>query len=113
MSRSIRIGVGTRGKAPYPAYDQFGNLTFVEADVEIDEKMLQQIATQTGGRYFRATDKQSLREIYDQINRMEKSKISVTDYTARTEECTPWILSALVLLLLEFLLRTLVLKRIP
>ena len=71
------IGVGTRGKAPYPAVDMFGNMTFQMMDVEIDEQTLQEIASQTGGRYFRATDRQKLKEIYDEINTLEKSEVEM------------------------------------
>ena len=59
----------------------FGNMTFVQAKVEIDEKTLQEIADATGGRYFRATDNEKLRAIYDEINRLEKSKVEVADFT--------------------------------
>ena len=69
------IGVGTMGEAPYPVFDQRGNLVqTVNMKVEIDEEMLRKIARQTGGEYFRATDKQTLQSIYDQINSMEKSR---------------------------------------
>ena len=65
------IGVGTRGKAPYPAIDMFGEMTFQMMDVEIDEDTLTKIAEQTCGKYFRATDKQKLKAIYDEINELE------------------------------------------
>ena len=61
--RVYTIGVGTRGEAPYPAMDMFGNMTFVKQKVDIDEKTLREIADRTGGRYFRATDESSLRHI--------------------------------------------------
>ena len=80
---------------------------------EIDEKTLQEIADATGGRYFRATDNEKLRAIYDEINRLEKSKVEVADFTTYTEEYLRWVLAALALLAAEFLIRTLILKRIP
>ena len=111
--RVYTIGVGTQGTAPYPAVDMFGNRTFVQQKVEIDEKTLRTMAEQTGGRYFRATDKAKLRAIYDEINQLEKSKIEVFSHITRHEYYLAWVLAALGLLGLEFLLRHLVLNRIP
>ncbi|MDE6570145.1 MAG: VWA domain-containing protein, partial [Alistipes sp.] len=111
--RVYTIGVGTQGTAPYPAVDMFGNRTFVQQKVEIDEKTLRTMAEQTGGRYFRATDKAKLRAIYDEINQLEKSKIEVFSHITRHEYYLAWVLAALGLLALEFLLRHLVLNRIP
>lgn len=107
------IGVGTRGKAPYPAVDMFGNMTFQMMDVEIDEQTLQEIASQTGGRYFRATDRQKLKEIYDEINTLEKSEVEITDLTIYHEQFVALLLLAVALLVAEMLLDKLVLKRIP
>ena len=107
------IGVGTRGKAPYPAIDMFGNMTFQMADVEIDEETLEEIALRTGGKYFRATDKAKLKAIYDEINQLEKSKVEVTDLTIYHEQYLPLVLLAIVLLLVEFLFGQVLLKRIP
>ncbi|WP_308502623.1 VWA domain-containing protein [uncultured Alistipes sp.] len=111
--RVYTIGVGTEGMAPYPAIDMFGNLTFVKQKVEIDEKTLTAMAEMTGGRYFRATDKAKLKAIYDEINQLEKSKIEVTEHISYHELFLGWVLGALGLLLVEFLLSNLVLKRIP
>ena len=86
------IGVGTRGKAPYPAVDMFGNMTFQMADVEIDEETLEAIASRTGGKYFRATDKAKLKAIYDEINQLEKSKVEVTNLTIYHEQMLPLLL---------------------
>lgn len=107
------IGVGTRGKAPYPAVDMFGNMTFQMADVEIDEATLDKIAQMTGGKYFRAIDKAKLKAIYDEINQLEKSKVEVTDLTIYHEQFVPIVLLALALLLIEFLFSQVLLKRIP
>ena len=111
--RVYTIGVGTEGTAPYPAIDMFGQMTFVPQKVEIDEKTLAAIAERTGGRYFRATDKEKLKAIYDEINRMEKSRVEIAEHVAYHELYLGWLLGALVLLAAEFLLSTLVLKRIP
>lgn len=107
------IGVGKRGKAPYPAIDMFGNISYQLMDVEIDEKTLSEIASSTGGEYFRATDKQKLKAIYDQINKMEKSKVEITNLTIYHEQYLNLLLLALVLLLVEFLFSHIILKRIP
>lgn len=107
------IGGGRHGTAPYPTVDMFGNPTTVQAKVEIDEKMLSEIASMTGGEYFRATDTQTLKSIYDRINSMEKSKVEVHSRTLYHELFLPWLLAALAALAAEFLLKTLVLKRIP
>ena len=111
--RVYTIGVGKRGKAPYPAVDMFGNQTFIEVEVEIDEKILQTIADETGGKYFRATDKQKLKEMYDEIDTLEESKVEVTQFTVLHEEYLVFVLWALAALALEFLMKTLILKRIP
>lgn len=108
------IGVGTMGEAPYPVFDQRGNLVqTVNMKVEIDEEMLRKIARQTGGEYFRATDKQTLQSIYDRINSMEKSRVEVSEFTIFHEEYLVWVLAALAALLLEFIVSRLILKRIP
>ena len=107
------IGVGTRGKAPYPVVDMFGNMSFQPMDVEIDEKTLEGIAERTGGRYFRATDNEKLKAIYDEINQLEKSKVEVTDYTVYHERFLALLLAALGVLLLEFVFSNIILKRIP
>jgi len=111
--RVYTIGVGTEGMAPYPAIDMFGNLTFVNQKVEIDEKTLTAISDMTGGKYFRATDKAKLKAIYDEINQLEKSKVEETEHVSYHELYLAWVLAALGLLLAEFLLANLVLKRIP
>ena len=108
------IGVGTMGEAPYPVFDQRGNLVqTVNMKVEIDEEMLRKIARQTGGEYFRATDKQTLQSIYDRINSMEKSRVEVSEFTILHEEYLVWVLAALAALLLEFIVSRLIIKRIP
>ena len=115
-AQHIRVytsGVGTMGMAPYPAVDMFGNITYVKQKVEIDEKTLTAMAEMTGGKYFRATDNAKLKAIYDEINRLEKSKVEVFEHISYHELFLHWVLAALGLLLVEFLLSNLVLKRIP
>ena len=91
----------------------FGNMTFVQQKVEIDEKTLGEIASMTGGKYFRATDKTKLKAIYDEINQLEKSKVEVFQHITYHELFLAWLLAAIALLVAEFLLANLVLKRIP
>lgn len=107
------IGVGRNGTAPYPQMDMFGRVVYVDAKVEIDEKVLRDIAELTGGEYFRATDKTSLEDIYKQIDQMEKSKVEKFDVVHIHEEFLRFALAALVLLVLEFVIKYILLKRIP
>ena len=107
------IGVGSRDKAPMPAIDPFGNQTFVMADVEIDEELLRNIASTTSGRYFRANDNEALRNIYQQINELEKSEVQVTHYTSYDELFGRWLLLVLLLLALEFIVARVILNRLP
>jgi Ca-activated chloride channel family protein len=96
-----------------PAYDPFGNMTYVMADVEIDEALLREIAAKTNGQYFRASDNKALKEIYAQINELEKSKVEITHYTSYSELYMGWLLLALILLAAEFLMARMVLNRLP
>ena len=77
--------MGTQGYAPYPFKTPFG-VQYQDIEVQIDEKTLQDIATITDGKYFRATNNKSLKEIYQDINKLEKSKIETTEYHKRMEE---------------------------
>jgi len=100
------IGLGTKGKALSPyRQDVNGNLIYDMIDVNIDEELLQYIAAQTGGLYFRATDNLELAEIYTEINKLEKTEIEEFKYYNYQELYRPWVLWALVLLSLEYLLR--------
>jgi Ca-activated chloride channel family protein len=110
--RVYTIGVGTQGKAPYPFQTAFG-IQYMDVDVEIDEPTLKQIAATTGGQYFRATDNASLKEIYSEIDKMEKTKISVQEYSKKQEEYKNWALLLFSLLLVEILLRNTLLRNIP
>ncbi len=105
------IGVGTTGKAlsPVGRYPN-GQLRFEYADVEIDEEKLKEIAEITGGKYFRATNERKLREIYQEIDQLERSRISVTEHSARHEEYLPLALAGAGMLLFGFLLDRSVLR---
>ena len=85
------IGVGVRGKAPIPVKDPAGNTHLIMANVDVDEKTLQAVADLTGGKFYRATDTDSLRKIYDAINRLERSAQTVQKFE-RYEELYPWAL---------------------
>lgn len=110
--RVYTVGVGTEGFAPYPFQSPFG-IQYQEVEVKIDEKTLQDIATLTDGKYFRATNNNSLKEIYKDIDALEKSKIEVTEFHKRSEEFLPFALWALGLLFLGFILQITYLKQIP
>lgn len=108
------IGVGSMGTAPYPRVDMYGNIVdYVQMPVEIDEETLTSIAESTGGEYFRATNMNKLKDVYDQINQMERSKVEVSDFTTYHEKFLMWLLIALGVLIVEALLNSLILKRLP
>lgn len=108
------IGVGKNGNAPYPRVDMYGNVVdYVQVKVEIDEQTLREISRTTGGEYFRATDENSLQSIYDQINQLERSKVEIYEYTTYNEEYLIWVVAAFVLLMAEFVTRTLIIRRLP
>ena len=111
--RVYTIGVGSEDTAPYPAIDMWGNVSFVPMKVEIDEKTLSEIAEKTGGKYFRATDNDKLNEIYKEIDRLEKSRVEVEHRTRYDERFAGFALAALCLLVAEFLMRRIWLRRLP
>jgi Ca-activated chloride channel family protein len=99
------IGVGVRGKAPIPVRDEAGNMRLVMAQVDVDEKTLQTVADQTGGKFYRATDTDSLQKIYEQINRLETSAQTVQKFE-HYDELYPWaLIPALAILGLGFILQ--------
>ncbi len=106
------IGVGTEGYAPTPVSTPLG-IVMQNQKVSIDEKLLQNIATQTGGEYFRATDNQSLEKIYNQIDKMEKSKVEITTFHHYTEKFYPFVFAALAFLFVEIILRYTLFKKFP
>jgi Ca-activated chloride channel homolog len=107
------IGVGVRGEAPLPVRDGAGNWHVVTAKVDVDEKTLQAIADETGGKFYRATDTGSLQRIYEQINRLEKTAQTVQKFE-HTEELYPYaLIPALAILGLSLLLQQTRLRRLP
>ena len=110
--RTYTIGVGTQGQAPIPVQTPFGQQTQM-MDVEIDEEMLTEIAEMTGGKYFRATNKSSLENIYQEIDQLEKTRISVIEFSERHDEFLPIVLLAGFFFLLEILLQHTLLRTIP
>lgn len=110
--RVYTIGVGTQGVAQIPVQTALG-VRMQEMEVKIDEVLLQSIADKTGGKYFRATNNKSLEAIYGEIDEMEKTIMEVRHYTQRTDEYFPCALAALVLLMLEVVLRNTLFRTIP
>ncbi|MGO8828335.1 MAG: vWA domain-containing protein [Steroidobacteraceae bacterium] len=107
------IGVGVRGKAPIPVKDEAGRMHLIMAEVDVDEKTLQAIADETGGRFYRATDTDSLQNIYEQINGFEKTAQTVQKFE-HIEELYPWaLIPALAILGLGSLLQHTRLRRLP
>jgi Ca-activated chloride channel family protein len=111
--RVYTIGAGTRGMAPYPAQDMFGNKVYRPVQVDIDEETLTKIAETTGGRYYRATDTDSLREIYAEIDRSEKTVFEAPQFYDYRELYVWLLLPALGLLLAEMALGETVLRKLP
>lgn len=110
--RVYTIGVGTNGTAPYPVQTPMGT-QYINQPVEIDESTLTQIATTSGGNYFRATNNDKLRQVYAEIDKLEKTKLNVKEFSKREEEYQLFAWIALACVLLEVLLRNSILKRIP
>ena len=111
--RVYTVGVGSMGTAPYPAIDFWGRTVYQDMPVEIDEETLLQISDLTGGKYFRATNNDKLREIYAEIDLLEKSKISVKEFSRKEERFMKWVWGAFLLLLVEILVRRTILRSIP
>lgn len=110
--RVYTIGVGTNGTARYPM-NVGGHIEYLNIPVEIDERTLQAIATGTDGEYYRATNNAKLREVYQQIDKLEKTKMNVRQYSRRYEAFFIFAAIACLALLLELLLKETVLKKIP
>ncbi|MDB4901796.1 MAG: hypothetical protein JWQ63_1077 [Mucilaginibacter sp.] len=107
--RVYTVGIGTKGYAPYPVQTPFG-IQYQRIPVDVDEGTLTKIADITGGKYFRATDNETLKHIYEQIDKLEKAKIDVTQYHKKTEMFLPFALIALFFLLSEFIIKNTLLK---
>ena len=110
--RVYTIGVGTRGEAPYPVQTPFGT-RYQMVPVEIDEAVLQKISDITDGQYFRATNNSALREIYNKIDKLEKTKIEITSYKNASERYHKWLWGGLILLLVELGLSKSILRKLP
>lgn len=110
--RVYTIGVGKQGLAPFPVQTMAG-VQYRNMEVEIDEELLKQIAQQTGGKYFRAVNNEALELVYEEIDRLEKSKIEVSRFTRKTEEFHLFLLIGGFLFLLELLLRYTLVRSIP
>lgn len=110
--RVYTIGAGTRGTAPYPVQTPFGGIQYQQVPVTINETLLQQIADETGGKYFRAESESKLQQIYDEIDKMERSKIEVNEFKRLHEEFYPFVIWGLILLVLSFVLKNTIFKSI-
>ncbi|MFA8449979.1 MAG: VWA domain-containing protein [Bacteroidales bacterium] len=110
--RIYAIGVGKEGFANTPYQTPFGT-RYANVKVEIDEALLKDIAKTTGGQYFRATSNSSLQQIYQEIDKLEKSKIDVNQFSKKYEEFFPLALIALLLFILEIILRKTIFRTIP
>ena len=109
--KTYTIGLGTNGNALTPiAYNRDGSYRYGMRQVEIDEDLLKEIAQVTGGEYFRATDNEKLEEIYDEINKLEKTEIEEFRYYKYEEKFRPLIFLAGIFLLLEWALRATLFK---
>ena len=110
--RVYTIGAGTRGMAPYPVQTPFGGIKYQQVEVNINEPLLQSIANETGGKYFRAESKEKLQQIYDEIDKMERSKIEINEYKRLYEEFYPFAIWGIILLILSFILKNTIFKSI-
>ncbi len=111
--RVYTIGVGKRGQAPMPVTGPLGNRAYRMVDVNIDEETLQAISERTGGRYFRADSTDTLREIYAEIDQLEKSDVEMKKFQYYVEKFPIFVLPAFVLLMLEVILNNTVWRRLP
>ena len=107
------IGAGTKGLAPYPVKDFFGNTVYQSIQIDIDEDTLMKIAEKTGGKYFRATDTESLREIYKEIDKLEKTIREEKGYWEYQELFPYFLIPGLALLFAEIILSNTFLMKIP
>lgn len=111
--RFYTIGVGREGMAPMPAMTPFGTKTVVNVPVEIDEDILKKVAQATDGKYYRATSNKKLQDIYNQIDKLERTRIDVSVFKNKYEEFYYFALAALLLFVLEILLRIVVFNSKP
>jgi len=111
--RVYTIGVGTYGMAPYPMQTPWGTIQYQQMEVKIDELLMKKIASMTNGQYFRATNNKNLRDVYNEIDKLEKSKIETTEFRKRKEEFLFFALFGLGFLFLEILLKNTWLRSLP
>jgi Ca-activated chloride channel family protein len=111
--RVYTIGVGTNGTAPYPYPLPGGGVEYIQVPVEIDTNTLSSISATTDGKFYRATNAKELHDIYQEIDKLEKSKLNVKQFSRRYEAYQPFALGAVLALLLEILLRITIFRRIP
>jgi len=111
--RVYTIGAGTKGLAPYPVKDMFGQTVLRPVEIEIDDALLTRIADTTGGAYFRATDTRSLMHIYDEIDKLEKTPIEESGYNIYHELFPMLLLPGIGILLGEIFLANTLLRRVP
>lgn len=110
--RVYTIGVGTNGTAPYPVQGAYGK-QYINVAVEIDENVLRQIAQTANGQYYRATSNSKLKEVYEEIDKLERTKLQVKEFSKNQEEYQPLALALLLTLLVSILLKQTVLRTIP
>jgi len=112
--RVYTIGAGVKGKAYSPVGKHpNGDYIYDYVDVKIDEELCKKISDMTDGQYFRATNKEKLQDVYQQIDELEKTKIDVTEYRSKKEEFLPLLLLAFVVFLIEWILRNTLMRSIP
>jgi Ca-activated chloride channel family protein len=107
------IGVGTKGLVPYPFKDHWGRTVYQDIQIDMDEESLKRIADITGGKYYRATDTETLRKIYSEIDRLEKSNIEHLGYREYSELFHYFLIPGLIILALEALLSNTVFRKVP
>lgn len=108
------VGIGTNGMAEAPSYiDPFGRIHYEKQKVVIDEKTLRQVADETGGKYFRATDNATLSEIFSEIDKLEKTKMDVRKFSHTEDDFMPWAWLLIGIVLSELLLRYTLFRRLP
>jgi Ca-activated chloride channel homolog len=110
--RIYTVGVGAQGEAPYPVQTPFG-IRRQMMQVDLDEKVLSQVAEMTGGKYYRATDNRKLKAIYKEIDQLERTKIEVTAYKRYSELYGGWLIAGILLFVLEIGLTSTILRKNP
>ena len=107
------IGVGTKGMAPYPVDDPYYGKKIIMGKVSIDEKLLKEIATSTGGKYFRATNNQSLENVFEEINSLEKGSFEINEFVRYEELFLKFLIPAIFLIILSVFFNYLIIKNLP